>query len=73
MVFGRDGQKRIHALAEARLVLLPEQIVEEYPHGVHADALRPAQFEIDPFRIERFGLPHFQLVDCGGRDVIGAD
>ena len=46
--------------------------MKEYAHGVHADALGPAELHIDALRIERIGLPHFQLVDCRGRDVVRA-
>ena len=39
-------------------VLLPEQVMQEHPHRIHAEPLRPAQFLIDLLRIKAAGLPH---------------
>ena len=49
---GRDGQKSIDPLPEAGGVLLPQQIVQKHPHGIHAQALRPAQFPVNLLRVE---------------------
>ena len=67
-----DGQKSVDALREAFRVLLPEQVVQEDAHGVHADGFGPAEFAIDGGGVEGVGLPHFQLVDGGGGKEVGA-
>ena len=53
-------------------ILLPQQIVQKDPHGVHAQTLSPAQFLINFLRIESSRLPHFQFVDRGGGNEIAA-
>ena len=73
MVLGGDSQEGIDSLPEPSLILLPQQIVQEHSHRVHADALRPAQLQVNPFGVERVGLPHLKLVDRGGWGVVGAD
>jgi len=72
MVSGRNPQKHADPLLEAWRVLLPKQIVEEHPHGVHAEPLRPPELEVDPLGIERGRLPHFELVDGVVGDVVAA-
>ena len=72
-VFGTYVEELIQAFFESLGILLPEQIMQEDPHGVHAEALRPAQFLIDPFEVERLRLPHFQLIDRGSGREIGPD
>jgi hypothetical protein len=73
VVLLRDGEELIDAMQEPVRVLLVREIVQEHAHRVHADGLRPPEFEIDPRRIERRGLPHLQFVDRCRGDVIGAD
>jgi hypothetical protein len=55
-----------------RRILLPEQVVQEDAHGVHAQTFRPAQLLVDLLWIESLRLPHFQLVDCIRRNVVAA-
>jgi hypothetical protein len=38
-------------------------MVQINPHAIHPDRCSPAQITVDGFRIERFSLPGFQLVD----------
>ena len=45
-----DGEKGVDALLEAVGVLLPEEVVEEDAHGVHADGFGPAEFAVDALR-----------------------
>src|SRR6185437_1778975 len=71
-MFGRNGQEGVDSVPEACRILLPEQVVEKHPHGIHAQALGPAQFLVDLLRIESVRLPHFKLVDCAGRNKIAA-
>jgi len=59
----RNRQKLVDAFLKASRVLLPEQIVQEHAHSVHAQGFGPAKFLLDLVRIERRFLPHFQLVD----------
>ena len=47
--------------------------MQEDAHGVHADAFGPAKFAIDRDGVKGVGLPHFKLVDGGGRKKIRAD
>ena len=56
-------EKLVEALLESVGVLLPQQVVEENAHGIHADRLRPAELLVDLLGIEGCGLPHLQLVD----------
>jgi len=58
---------------EALGILLPQQVMEKDAHGVHAHGLCPAEFALDAGGIKRLRLPHLQLVDRGGRRVVGAD
>ena len=71
--FVADCEEGVDALAEAGGVLLPEEIVEEDAHGVHADGFGPAEFGIDALWIEGVRLPHLELVDGVGGDVVAAD
>ena len=59
-MFGRNLQERIDATPETGGLLLPEKIVQEHPHGVEPNALRPAEFEVDALRIESSGLSHLE-------------
>src|SRR5207302_8385748 len=45
----------------------------ENPHRVHPDRLRPAELAVDALGIEGIGLPHLELVDRVGGDVVRAD
>src|SRR5215469_7365631 len=68
-----DGKKLIESLTETGGILLPEQIMQEHPHGIHAKAFGPAEFFLDLIWVKGAGLPHLQLVDRGLRDVVTAD
>ena len=72
MVLGGDLEELVNALLEALRILLPQQIVQEDAHGVHAQRFRPAQFLVDLLRIEGLCLPHLQFVDRAGGNVVGA-
>lgn len=54
-------------------ILLPEQVVQEDAHGIHAHRFRPAEFLVDLDRIEGRRLPHLQLIDRRRGHVIAAD
>jgi hypothetical protein len=69
----RNGQESVDALPEARRILLPEQVVQEDAHGIHAHRFRPAEFPVDLDRIEGRFLPHLQLVDRRLGHVIAAN
>ena len=71
-VSGGDRQESIDAFLEAGRILLPKGIMQEHAHGGHAHALRPAQFLVDLGGIEAGLLPHLQLVDGVGRDIVAA-
>src|SRR5215468_5700035 len=68
-----DLEECVDALAEAGGVLLPQQIVQEDAHRVHADGFRPTELEVDPLRIESVRLPHLELIDRGRGNVVGTE
>jgi len=71
-VFLRDDEELFETLLETLRILLPEFVVQEHAHGVHADCLRPAELLVDLRRVEGVGLPHLELVDGVGRNVVAA-
>ena len=73
VVLRGDVEEPVDPLPIAVGVLLPRQIVQEHPHRRHAEAFGPAELLVDRSRIERVRLPHLELVDGGGRDVVAAD
>src|SRR6185369_8383436 len=68
-----DAQEYIDTLKESLLILLPEKVMQEDTHRVHAKALCPAQLAIDLLWVERFRLPHLQLVTGTCGDVVAPD
>src|SRR6202022_4440658 len=66
----RDRQELVNALLKTGGILLPEQVVQEDAHGVHAHRFSPSQFLFDLFGIKRRLLPHLQLVDRRLRNII---
>ena len=60
-MFGRDGQEGVDSVLEAGRILLPEQIVEKDPHGIHAQTLGPTQFLVDFLRIETYPPATFRV------------
>ena len=72
-MLGGELQKGVDALLITLGILLPDQVVEEDAHGVHADVLSPAELAIDLRRVEAIALPHFNLIDCVLGDVVAAD
>ena len=73
VVFRGDGEEDVDSITKAFGILLPKEVVEEDAHGVHAEALGPAELEVDAFGIEGVGLPHFELIDGVGGNVVAAD
>src|SRR6516162_2511529 len=73
VVAGSNLEKGSDAPPEAGGVLLPQQIVQEDAHGVHADGSRPTELEVDPLRIESVRLPHLERVDRGRGYVVGTE
>src|SRR5580698_4263543 len=73
MVLVADFEELIHAMQEARRVLCPEQVVQKDTHGIHAQALRPAEFSVDRRQIEGVDLPHFQFVNGRARKEVAAN
>jgi len=71
--FGIDPDELRQARLEAVRVLGPQLIVQEHPHSVESGGPGPAQLDMDAQGVEGVGLEHLQLVDGGGRDVVGAD
>src|SRR6266436_10038540 len=72
-MFLRDTQKNVEALLESFGILLPEQVVQEHAHGVQAERFRPAEFFVNALGIKSRGLPHFQLIDCSGWNVVASN
>src|SRR5215831_14874328 len=73
VVLRRDREELVETLLKSIGVLLPEQIVQEDAHRVHAQVLGPAQFFVDLLRIEGAGLPHLQFIDGVGGNEIAAN
>ena len=73
MVASRDRQELVDALAKTGSVLLPQQIVQKYAHGVHAHGFGPSEFLVDLRGIEGGFLPHLQFVDRRFRDIVAAN
>src|SRR5215469_1461447 len=67
-----EVEKLLDPLLEACRILLPDEIVQEYPHGVHTQPLRPSQLLVYFRRIKGRRLPHFQLINGVGGDEIAA-
>ena len=72
-VFVSHRQEFVHAMDEAFGVLFPGEVVEENADAGEAEALGVAEFAVDGLGVPGFGLPHFQLVDGGAGDEVGAD
>jgi hypothetical protein len=72
-MFRSDGQELIEPAFETIRILGPKQVVKKHTHRVHSKTFRPAELEINPFRIERVSLPHLELIDRACRVVIAAD
>ncbi len=68
-----DGEEGVEALVEAFGVLLPELVLQEDAHGVHADGFAEAEFVVVERGVEGGGLEHLELVDGVGGDEVGAD
>ena len=68
----RNRQKLIQAIEKSARILLPEQIVQEYAHGVEAERFGPPELAIDGLRIECRRLPHLQLIDGSARHEIAS-
>jgi hypothetical protein len=51
-----DGEKLVETCLKAFRILLPEQIMKEYPHGVHPKRFSPTQFLVDLLWIKGLGL-----------------
>src|SRR4051794_13152257 len=71
-MLGGNCKHRVDSLGEAGCVLLPQQIMQEDSHGVHAKRLGPTQLFVDLLWIERCRLPHLQFIDGSSGDVIAA-
>ena len=73
VVFRGDGEEGVEALLEAVGVLLPELVLEEDAHGVHADGFSEAELTVVDRGVEGLGLEHLEFVDGVGGDVVRAD
>ena len=68
-----NAQQGVDAFDEALGVLLPKHVVQKDAHDIHAQGLRPPQFQVNFLRIKSVLLPHFQFIDGIGGDVVTAD
>jgi hypothetical protein len=69
----RNLKKYFDAFLKALGILLPGKIMEKNTHRVQANRFCPTKFKINPLRIERLGLPHFEFVDSRSGNVVAAD
>ncbi len=72
MVLCCDGEEGVESFGEALGVLLPELILQEDAHGVHADGFGEGQLLVVELRVEGGGLKHLELVDGVGGDEVRA-
>jgi hypothetical protein len=68
-----DGEEGVEAALEAVGVLLPELVLQEDAHDVHADGFSVTEFAVVNGWIEGVGLEHLELVDGIRWDVVRAD
>src|ERR1019366_6173748 len=68
-----DGQERINSLLKASRIFIQKDVRKKNPHHVHARVFGPTELFINLLRIKCIGLPHFELVDGGCRNVIGTN
>ncbi len=73
MMAGGDGEKGVEAADEAFGILLPELVLKEDAHGVHADGFGEAQLAVVDGGVEGRSLKHLELVDGIGGNVVRAD
>lgn len=73
MMTGGDSKESIEAADESFGILLPELVLQEDAHGVHADGLGKAEFTVIDCRVEGGGLKHLELVDGVGGNIIGSN
>src|SRR5713226_1372499 len=73
MMLVRDLKELIHPPKKPGGVLLPQEVVQKHPHGVHAQVLRPTQFAVDRRQIKCVRLPHLQLIDGRAWNEIASD
>lgn len=73
MMTGGDGQEGIEAANEPFGILLPELVLQEDTHGVHADSLGEAELTVIDGGVEGGRLKHLELVNSVGWDVIGSN
>jgi hypothetical protein len=69
----RNLKKYFDAFLKALGILLPGKIMKKNTHGVQANRFCPTKLKINPLRIERLGLPHFEFVDSRSGNVVAAD
>src|SRR5688500_15841568 len=68
-----DAEELIDAREESLCVLLPENVVQEHANAVEPQPLGQREFPVDGVQVERFRLPHLELVDRVRRDVVAPD
>jgi hypothetical protein len=69
----RNLKNYFDAFLKAQGILLPGKIMKKNTRRVQANRFCPTELKIDPFRIERLGLPHFEFVDSRSGNVVAAD
>ena len=65
-----DREELVEAAQKPGRVGAVHQVVQENPHRVQPDGLRPCQLGVDALRVPRRFLPHLQLVPGAAGDVV---
>jgi len=71
-VAAADSEECVDALLESGGIGLPHHVVQEDADRVEPEFLGLGHLVVDGLRIEALRLPHFELVDGRGRDVVEA-
>ncbi len=71
-VVAADSEECVDALLESGGIGLPHHVVQEDADRVEPEFLGLGHLVVDGLRIEALRLPHFELVDGRGRDVVEA-
>ena len=67
------AEELVHPVEKSSRVLLPGEVVEEDAQGIETQILGPGQFTVDLLEIEGIRLPHFELIDRVGGNIIAPD
>ena len=71
-VLRADAQEVVHALLEARGVVLVDHTAQEDAHGGEAELLCPSELLVDLGVVIGIAAPHLDLIDGSGGNIVAA-